>query len=452
MPLVSPLMASPEAYGSGFGTTIATTTNVAVGAGRKAFAVINWWGGAGGSLSGVADPTLGAWHIDDQNTGSAMRVAIATIDCPAGLASGTVVTATLSVSSEARDIRIFSCDGLQLNSAGGLDATAKSTDATTTNWSQAITTVNATDAVFGYEAVNFYTGGIAPVAPSIELLEWANTDGASYEIVYREVTAAGATSVGGTHLNKENAHIAVAYKLALTAYAAAVLADAPLMWWRGGEPSGTAMLDSSGNGRHGVINGAAWTLGVAGALGAGGDSELAIRKTSTANTSFVSIASAAWMNGLTALSFAEWFKTSSSNGVSLTRSGGSTVLQTALGVDATGHANFKLKTSAGTVTITDTAVTNDGAYHHRVGTWDGTTMRLYVDKVLVASGALGGTLDTAANGIQWGGGSALTFMPGDYQDAQYFGSALSAARVEAHYNAGLGIVALAQFEGWGVPI
>jgi hypothetical protein len=52
---------------------------------------------------------------------------------------------------------------------------------------------------------------------------------------------------------------------AASSYVSTVLADAPVGYWRIGEPSGTVMNDSSGNARHGTYIGAP-TLGVAGAV------------------------------------------------------------------------------------------------------------------------------------------------------------------------------------------
>ncbi len=74
-----------------------------------------------------------------------------------------------------------------------------------------------------------------------------------------------------------------------------------------------------------------------------------------------------------------------------------------------------------------------------VGTYDGTTQRLYVNGTQVASAALSGAIGTNANPVtigSWNGGEE--FFKGTLDEPAVFTSALSAARVSAHYQAGIG--------------
>jgi hypothetical protein len=54
-------------------------------------------------------------------------------------------------------------------------------------------------------------------------------------------------------------------------YSDAVLAKNPFAYWRMNETSGSTLLDSSGNGRHGIYLGG-YTTGVAGPLAEAGNS------------------------------------------------------------------------------------------------------------------------------------------------------------------------------------
>jgi len=76
-----------------------------------------------------------------------------------------------------------------------------------------------------------------------------------------------------------------------------------------------------------------------------------------------------------------------------------------------------------------------------VATYDGTTARLYVNGTLAASGAMSYAPNTAQPLRAAAGateGSPRYFLPGTLDEVAVYGSALSATRVQAHYNAGTG--------------
>ena len=76
---------------------------------------------------------------------------------------------------------------------------------------------------------------------------------------------------------------------------------------------------------------------------------------------------------------------------------------------------------------------------HLVGTYDGTTLRLYVNGALVSSNTVTYTPNTtrplrvAAGRTE---SSAQYLLPGRVDEVAVYGSALSAARVQAHYDSG----------------
>lgn len=97
------------------------------------------------------------------------------------------------------------------------------------------------------------------------------------------------------------------------------------------------------------------------------------------------------------------------------------------------------------VTLT-TGRTDDGGPHHLVVTWNGTTMSVYQDSVLVGTGSPGGgaTAFAANTTLEMGGTSSSFFIAvsdaGVSRTVQHFatydGQVLTATQVANHYNAG----------------
>src|SRR3954463_16428121 len=61
-----------------------------------------------------------------------------------------------------------------------------------------------------------------------------------------------------------------------SAYAAEVMADVPVLYWRLGEKSGTTAFDNSGAGHNGAYTGSLYTLGTIGLLSGGQDPGVAL--------------------------------------------------------------------------------------------------------------------------------------------------------------------------------
>ncbi|MGE0066906.1 MAG: LamG domain-containing protein, partial [Solirubrobacterales bacterium] len=78
-----------------------------------------------------------------------------------------------------------------------------------------------------------------------------------------------------------------------------------------------------------------------------------------------------------------------------------------------------------------------GQTYHVVGTYDGTTQRLYINGAQAKSGSLSGAASVTTNPLyvgSWGG--TEEFFKGTIDEVAVYGSTLSAARVSAHYQAG----------------
>ena len=226
-------------------------------------------------------------------------------------------------------------------------------------------------------------------------------------------------------------------------YSAEVLADSPAAYYRLGEPSGTTMVDSSGNGRDGtyVGGGADLTLGATGLLT--GDADTAI-SVGGAGTGYGTLAPAAWMTSLTAITLEIWLNPANITGTRLLF--GRTNLSTnnnnnyqAYLSQSSGNLRFTVRHGS---TLTDyttpSPVLTIGTRVHVVGTYDGSHARLYVDGVKVletaSTGALspGTTVNLRIGRTDFAGSYAF----GTLDEAAVYPVALSDERIARHYLAG----------------
>lgn len=101
---------------------------------------------------------------------------------------------------------------------------------------------------------------------------------------------------------------------------------------------------------------------------------------------------------------------------------------------------------------------NDVNWHHFVGTANGTNTLLYIDGTQVASGASHTYTFAAATSYNfwinaYQASSGAENWTGRFDELAIYSGNLSAARVSAHYAAGLASlsVATSPFIGWGIP-
>lgn len=120
-------------------------------------------------------------------------------------------------------------------------------------------------------------------------------------------------------------------------------------------------------------------------------------------------------------------------------------------VGAISNNAWELTTSNGDVTFivrftggssfsqTVSGTLDDNAWHHAVGTWDGTTLNIYTDGVLGVSGTSSGDMRQGdANGFLYIGQDSTSndFFLGSLDEVAVYEKALTAERVLAHYEAG----------------
>lgn len=214
-------------------------------------------------------------------------------------------------------------------------------------------------------------------------------------------------------------------------YFQAVMSDAPTLYWRLNETSGTSIADSSGNARTGTYT--ALTSGP-GLLTT--DSDLA------AVNPLGTVASAAWMD--TSFVTAEIIIKPTAlvsvyyifgRDFNATNGGAAGAAAWRLDIASSKIRWIILTAGAPTVYQTCTGATTlaTDTIYHVVGTFDGTNSNLYLNGALDGSIPVSGTMKLPTTGIYIGNANVgATNFPGTMDEAAVYGTALSPTQVATH--------------------
>lgn len=219
-----------------------------------------------------------------------------------------------------------------------------------------------------------------------------------------------------------------------SAYAAEVLADSPLAYYRLGEASGAStMVDSSGNGRHGVYESSP-LLGATGLLA--GDSDTGAEFIGS-GTSRGRVPSAAWMNSGT-LTVEAWVNLDQTNDEMLLERDAQTGAGRAWQFRVYA-GRFEFITSAGSLTATSPTVLSTGTTYHLAATVDGSRVKTYINGVVSVDAIWAALLPDVTQDIWIGVSSFIGIWPvdGRIDEVAIYPTALSAGRIAAHYAAGI---------------
>lgn len=223
------------------------------------------------------------------------------------------------------------------------------------------------------------------------------------------------------------------YEARLSAYAREVIADAPEFYWRFGEGSGTVAHDEMG-----VLNGSfvnTPTLGSASLIEV--DSDNASATFVKSSSEYVSVADHANMDTAT-FSLECWLKTSTTTGDMgvIARDDNSSNRFWEIRV-ASSILKFLVFNTAGSYTwFTTTFNVADGNPHHVVATFDGSTLKVYVDNVMQSTAFSGTVKSSGTQAIYIGSiwSTSYTF-DGVLDEVAFYDYVLTSTQVGAHYNA-----------------
>lgn len=224
-------------------------------------------------------------------------------------------------------------------------------------------------------------------------------------------------------------------------YRSAVLADSPYLYWRLDETGGTAVEDESTNNRDATVTGSSYVWNQGGALPA----EPSRKSLAVAGAMITATTPVAGPNPF---SVEAWVRSTSTKGGRVFGFGNgagstpSTTVDRQLYLAPDGKVVFGLGNDK---TVSSTAAINDGAWHHVVGTFKNgsSSMRLYVDGVgqgsLTANPSkLTGYWRAGGESMSgWTGNPTSSSLVGGLDELAVYSTTLTAARVKAHYDAGV---------------
>jgi hypothetical protein len=222
---------------------------------------------------------------------------------------------------------------------------------------------------------------------------------------------------------------------------AEIMADSPALYWPLGDAAGSwTTLDISGNGRDGRADGLHDTdylsFGHGGLIAGSSATSMLI------SWNRITRDDEPWMD-FGDFSLEVVLRTTDSGGGTIWARYDTGTGQNAFWLkveDGTGKVVF-YKGPSGATVLTSTAVITDDLVHHVAVTYDGTTLRLYIDGALDSSATMA-TLPSATTPLWLGGYYATGWgtdsnndFAGYMQHAAVYTHALSAARIAAHFAA-----------------
>jgi len=217
-------------------------------------------------------------------------------------------------------------------------------------------------------------------------------------------------------------------------YSATVLADAPAGYWRFGEPSGTALLDSSPNLNNGTYLGGV-ALGATGALVASGDLNTAATYDGINDTGRVP--DSATLHVGNSFTIEGWISRSSTAKTYELFNKGGNGLQLSVMNAGSGNRVFLRKANVTTIAQSSTGILADG-YHYIAATMNGAgSAKIYIDgnPVGVTDVAPAQIVTNTTSTLSLGGAGTTS---ADYDELAIHPTALGSARVLAHYQVGHG--------------
>jgi hypothetical protein len=223
-------------------------------------------------------------------------------------------------------------------------------------------------------------------------------------------------------------------------YETEILADSPVGYWRLGEASGTTAADASGNGYTGTYlpnSGGAWTGGTQGTTGVRSGEPFATSvQFSAASTGRVNPAGLLFNSGVATVETWINLQPGAYNDIlGFVNGHQSGVYDKRFYLGGDGTLAWYAWDGMGKSVFGPIINTNEP--HHIVGVADGTNLILYVDGAEYGRTACGPTYTGYTVPNFFIGSGTTTASSTRQQDVAIYNTGLSAARILAHYNAGI---------------
>ncbi len=281
------------------------------------------------------------------------------------------------------------------------------------------------------------TGGTAPLSwVAAGLPPGLSIDSSTGAVTGRPTTAGvSSATITATDSRGRSSAVSFSWTVIVVPYASLVLADQPLGYWRMSDTQVTQALDSSGNGWHGAYQGGP-TFNRAGALAQDTDTATAFN----GSTTRMSAPDRNDFVGQAPFSLEVWvrpasFGASGDYKVLIRKAAGGDGFY--MWMNSVYGFGFE-RTASSQIGRIGTGPVSAGAWYHVVGTYDGMSMRVYLNGVLKQQGYHVTAMadNTAVLDIGFYPTLPSYVMNGDLDEVAVYGTALSAARVTAHYEKG----------------
>ena len=198
------------------------------------------------------------------------------------------------------------------------------------------------------------------------------------------------------------------------------------------EGGGTSVSDVSGNGHTGTISGASWTAQgrYGGALSFNGSNNL------------VTVGASPLLNLTSGMTLEAWINPTAASGTRdvLIKEGANVDIYNLYARNWRGRPESNVYAGGANRTAEGTTLPAN-TWSHLAGTYDGTTLRLYVNGVQVASAAYSGTIGTSSGPLRIGGNSLWgEYFQGTIDEVRIYNRALTALEIQTDMNLPVGAV------------
>lgn len=188
--------------------------------------------------------------------------------------------------------------------------------------------------------------------------------------------------------------------------------------------AGTTASDSTPENNDGLLTGCSWitTAKYSGGL-----------LFEAASNDFVDVGDDASIRLVNEVTYSCWVKTEGTADLMDRWEGGKEA--TMLRIEGAGTVGFYINTAGGTKSVTSAGVVDDNVWHHVVGVYDGTTLKVYVDGDLDCTPTnYDGTIVVSDSDLRLGYGWSAAYLDGSMDEVRVYSRALGSGEVADLYN------------------